>query len=79
MRFVGVLTEERVEIHYKHEGEDNPVSRNLNILVECLITSWASLCLYEALDMLQERVLYFDMDSVIFRNLPDQPDPSPVD
>ena len=75
IRYVSVLTEERVEIHYQHELEDDPVSPNLNIFVACFTTCWARLRLYEALDLLQERVVYFDTDSVVFRSLPDQPDP----
>ena len=76
IRYVGVLTEKRVEIHYQHELEDDPVSPNLNIFVACFTTCWARLRLYQALDLLQERVLYFDTDSVVFRSLPDQPNPS---
>ena len=41
----------------------------------CFTTCWAHLHLYNALDLLQERVLYFDTDSVIFRSLPGQPEP----
>ena len=41
----------------------------------CFTTCWARLHLYEALDLLQEGVVYFDTDSVVFRSLPDQPDP----
>ncbi|XP_078355818.1 uncharacterized protein LOC144640593 [Oculina patagonica] len=78
IRYVSVLTEERVEIHYKHELEDDPVSPNLNIFVACFTTCWARLRLYEALDLLQDRVLYFDTDSVVFRSLPGQPIP-PLD
>ena len=77
IRYVSVLTEKRVEIHFKHEFEDDPVSPNLNIFVACFTTCWARLRLYQALDLLlQERVLYFDTDSVVFRCLPDQPNPS---
>ena len=75
IRYVSVLTEERVEIHYKHELEEDPISPNLNIFVACFTTCWARLRLYEALDLLQDRVVYFDTDSVVFRSLPDQPDP----
>ena len=75
VRYVSVLTEKRVEIHYKHQLEDDPVSPNLNIFVACFTTCWARLRLYEALDLLQERVLYFDTDSVIFKSLPGQSKP----
>lgn len=73
--YVGVLTEERVEIHYKHDVDDDPISPNLNIFMACFTTCWARLRLYDALDLLQERVVYFDTDSVVFRSLPGQPDP----
>ena len=52
--YISVLTEERVEIHYKHKREDDPVSPNLNIcFVTCFTTCWVHLRLYEALDLLQ--------------------------
>ena len=73
---MNVLTKERIEVHYKHEVEDNPVNPNLDIFVACFTTCWARLRLYEALDLLQERVVYFDTDSIVFRGLPRQPDPS---
>ena len=73
--YVSVLTEKRVEIHYKHQLEDDPVSPNLNIFVACFTTCWARLRLYEALDLLQDRVLYFDTDSIIFNGLMGQPKP----
>ena len=60
IRYVSVFTEQRVEIHYKLQQEDDPVSPNLNIFIACFTTCWARLKLYEALDQLQERVLYFD-------------------
>ena len=69
IRYVSVLTEQRVEIHYKHQLQDDPVSPNLNIFIACFTTCNARLKLYEALDLLQERVLYFDTDSVIFKKL----------
>ena len=33
IRYVSVLTEQRVEIHYKHQLQDDPVSPNLNIFI----------------------------------------------
>ena len=73
--YVSVLTEKRVEMHYKHHEEDDLTSPNLNIFVACFTTCWTQLHLYEALDLLQDRVLYFDTDSVIFRSLPGQTKP----
>ena len=70
IRYVSVLTEQRVEIHDKHQQEDDPVSPNLGIFIACFTTCHARLKLYRALNQLQERVLYFDTDSVIFKSLP---------
>ena len=75
IRYVSVFTEQRVEIHYKLQQEDDPVSPNLNIFIACFTTCWARLKLYEALDQLQEWVLYFDTDSVIFKSLPGEKPP----
>ena len=73
--YVSVLTEQRVEIHYKHQDQDDPVTPNLNIFIACFTTCWARLKLYEALDLLQECVLCFDTDSVIFRSGPNDQKP----
>ncbi|KAL9977677.1 hypothetical protein ACROYT_G015109 [Oculina patagonica] len=79
IRYVSVLTEQRVEIHFKHKVEDDPVSPNLNIFVAAFTTCWARLRLYEALDLLQEQVLYFDTDSVVFVSRPGEQNPSLAD
>ena len=75
MRYKGVINDSRVEVHYQHEVEDDPVLLNLNIFVTCFTTCWARLCLYEALELLGERVLYFVTDSVIYLKRPGLPDP----
>ena len=49
---VSVRNEEMVEIHYKYQAEDVPVSPNLNIFVAAFTTCWARLRLYEALELL---------------------------
>ena len=64
-----------VEIHSKLQQKDDPVSPNLIIFIAFFITSWAHLKLYEAIDQPQERVLYFDTDSVIFKSLPGKKPP----
>ena len=73
--YVSVLTEQRVKIHYKHQLQDDPVSPNLNIFIVCFTTCHARLKLYEALNQLQERALYFDIDSGIFKTSPGQKKP----
>ena len=41
-------------------------SKNTNIYIACFTTSHARLMLYKKLDYLKEKVLYFDMDSIIY-------------
>ena len=53
--YMDVLIEERVEIHYNREVQDDPASPTLNIFVACFTTCWARLRLYEALDLSQDR------------------------
>jgi len=76
---VYVRTPELVEVHYKHQTEDIPVNPHLNIFVAAFTTCWARLRLYVALELLGHRVLYFDTDSVVFIEHPDDPyEPQPV-
>ena len=41
-------------------------SKNTNIYIACFTTSHARLMLYDKLDYLNEKVLYFDTDSIIY-------------
>ena len=76
---VYIRTPELVEVHYKHQTEDIPVNPHLSIFVAAFTTCWARLRLYEALELLGHRVLYFDTDSVVFIEHPDDPnEPQPV-
>jgi len=64
VRHVSVVDDYLVDVHYQHQEEDIPVSPNLNIFVACFTTCWARLHLYEALELLSERVLDFDTNLV---------------
>ena len=75
MRQVSIINDQMVEVQYQYEKEDIPVSPNLNIFVACFTTCHARLKLYAALEQLQERVLYYDTDSVIFLQDEGQPNP----
>ena len=48
---------------------------NTNVVIAAFTTAYARLQLYDELDMLGERVLYCDTDSVIYRSQPGQPEP----
>ena len=75
VRHVSVINENLIEVHYQYQDEDIPVSPNLNIFVATFTTCWARLRLYEALQLLGERVLYYDMDSVVYLEEENQPNP----
>ena len=75
VRHVSVINDDMVEVHYQYQDQDIPVSPNLNIFMACFTTCWARLRLYEALELLGERVLYYDTDSVIYLEEPDQLSP----
>ena len=50
--------------NFKDQFVDN--SKNTNICITCFTTSHARLMLYNKLDYLKEKVLYFDTDSIIY-------------
>ena len=49
--------------NFKDQFVDN--SKNTNIYIACFTTSHARLMLYNKLDYLREKILYFDTDSII--------------
>ena len=70
--------EDLVEVFYTKQEEDMDIHSNLNIFIACFTTCWARLRLYDALDMLGERVLYYDTDSIIYvQNLDDPEEQQP--
>ena len=71
VKSVNVYSEDVLEVTtVKKEGAWAPNTRG-NIFIALFTTAIASLKLYEALDVLQQRVLYYDTDSVIYKSKPD--------
>ena len=64
-----------VEVHYKEKDEFAEQNDKVNIVIAAFTTAYARLKLYDLLDLLQERVLYYDTDSVIYIHQPGKPDP----
>ena len=64
--YLSPLTEERVKLCYKIHNNMIDVAPNLKIFVACFTTCHARLKLYEELERLDQRVVYFDTDSIIF-------------
>ena len=75
VRNVFVINDDKVEVHYQYQDKNIPVSPNLNIFVAAFTTCRARLKLYEALEQLGERVLYYDTDSDIYYTDENQSNP----
>ena len=70
-----MVNDEMVEVHYKEKDEFAEQNDKVNIVIAAITTAYARLKLYDLLDLLQERVLYYDTDSVIYVHEPGKPDP----
>ena len=70
-----LVNDETVEVHYCNVGEFAEQNDKVNIVIAAFTTAYARLKLYDLLDLLQERVLYYDTDSVIYVHKPGKPDP----
>lgn len=71
---IEIMNEEMVEVYHSYKEETIPAQTNTNIFVAAFTTAYARLKLYEALDSLQERVLYMNTDSVIYTIKPGERD-----
>ena len=69
---IRIVNEEMVEVVSKKTEEESTVNPNINVFIAGFTTAYARLKLYEALELLGERVLYFDTDSVIYTWKPGQ-------
>ena len=69
------VIDEMIEIHY--ENNENFIAPNakMNVVIAAFTTAYARLKLYGVLNMLQERVLYYDTDSIIFVSKTNDPEP----
>lgn len=63
-----------IEVVHDCIDDSIPTQVNINIFIACFTTCWARLKLYEALHHLQQQVLYFDTDSVIYKWKPNEPE-----
>ena len=70
-----LVNDEMVEVHYSNVGEFGEQNNKVNIVIAAFTTAYARLKLYDLLDLLQERVLYYDTDSVVFVHEPGKPEP----
>ena len=70
-----MVNDETVEVHYKKKDEFVEQNDNVNIVIAAYTTAYARLKLYDLLDRLEERVLYYDTDSVIYVREPGKFEP----
>ena len=70
-----LVNNDTVEVHYKSVGEFAEQNDKVNVVIAAFTTAYARLKLYDLLDLLQERVLYYDTDSVIYMHEPGKPEP----
>ena len=72
---VRFVSDEMVELRYEYNENFVEPNAKTNVVIAAFTTAYARLKLYGVLDQLQERVLYYDTDSVIFVSKPDEPEP----
>jgi hypothetical protein len=63
---VNFINQEVVEVRHRTNLDFLELSPNTSVVMAAFVTCQARLKLYNALDILDRRVLYFDTDSVIF-------------
>ena len=68
-----LCTDDILELVYTHHQDNIEPSCKTNIFVAAFTTCWARLKLYESLHLLQQQVLYYDTDSVIYKWSPGLP------
>ena len=69
---IEIMNDAMVEVFHSFVEDCNPIQTNVNVFIACFTTCHARLKLYEALEVLDQRVLYFDTDSVIYTWKPGQ-------
>jgi hypothetical protein len=70
-----IVSDNMIEVQYKSVGDFEEPNSKANVVVAAFTTAYARLKLYGLLDMLQERVIYYDTDSVIYVSKPSEPEP----
>ena len=60
------INDDMIQMTYNFKDQFVDNSKNTNVYIVCFTTSHARLMLYEKLEYLNDKVLYFDTDSIIF-------------
>ena len=70
-----LVNENMVEVQYRNTDEFAAQNDKVNVVIAAFTTAYARLKLYDLLDILQDRALYYDTDSVIYVHKPDKSEP----
>ena len=70
-----IVNDDTIEVQYRNTEEFVEQNNKVNVVIAAFTTAYGRLKLYDLLDLLQERVLYYDTDSVIYVHKPGKPDP----
>ena len=70
-----LVNDDMIEVQFRNMKEFEDQNNKVNVVIAAFTTSYARLKLYDLLDLLQERVLYYDTDSVIYVHKQDKPNP----
>ena len=70
-----LVNDDMMEVQFRNMKEFEDQNNKVNVVIAAFTTSYARLKLYDLLDLLQERVLYYDTDSVIYVHKQDKPNP----
>ena len=66
-----LVSDEIMEIRYEYGDKFVQPDPKTNVIIAAFTTAYARLQLYDELHILQERVLYYDTDSVIYLSQPE--------
>lgn len=72
MGSIRICSEDVMEVVTRQAEDEYERSVKINIFIAIYTTAHARLKLYEALESMQERVFYYDTDSVIYKWCPRQ-------
>lgn len=70
-----IVSKEIIQVSWQQKENFTKEDYQTNVFIATFTTCWARLKLYEVLQMLDRRVLYFDTDSVIFVSRPGDQEP----
>jgi len=70
-----VAADDMIHLEWQHKNAFVPLDNKTNIYLATFTTCWARLKLYGVLDQLDQSVMYYDTDSVIYVTKPGEYDP----